>query len=75
MSTRTPTPVSRAVEWEVETVVYPGDFSRSAVRRLLVERAETGGWELSRLRIRPDGSRAVVLKRKIIRQRRPFLLA
>lgn len=75
MSTRTPNPVQRAVEWEVETVVYPGDFSRSAVRRLLVERAETGGWELSRLRIRPDGSRAVVLKRKIIRQRRPMLLA
>lgn len=59
----------RAVEWEIETVTYPSDFSRSAVRRLLVERAETGGWELSRLRIRPDGSRAVVLKRKIIRQR------
>lgn len=75
MSTRTTNPVSRAVEWEVETVVYPGDFSRGAVRRLLVERAEKGGWELSRLRIRPDGSRAVVLKRKIIRQRQPFLLA
>ncbi|WP_319804541.1 DUF5703 family protein [Nocardioides malaquae] len=66
------TRLSPGVEWEVETVVYPGDFSRSAVRRLLVERAETGGWELSRLRIRPDGSRAVVLKRKVIRQRRSF---
>lgn len=62
--------LSPAVEWETDTVVYPGDFSRNAVRRLLVERAETGGWELSRLRIRPDGSRAVVLKRKVIRQRR-----
>lgn len=62
--------LSPGVEWEFETVVYPGDFSRSAVRRLLVERAETGGWELSRLRIRPDGSRAVVLRRKVIRQRR-----
>lgn len=74
MTTRLRTSLAPGVEWEVETVVYPSDFSRSAVRRLLVERAETGGWELSRLRIRPDGSRAVVLKRRIIRQRRPMVL-
>lgn len=74
MPIRTPSRLTPGVEWEFDTVVYPGEFSRSAVRRLLVERAETGGWELSRLRIRPDGSRAVVLKRKIIRQRRPLLL-
>lgn len=73
MAAATQTRLGRGVEWEFETVVYPGDFSRGAVRRLLVERAETGGWELSRLRIRPDGSRAVVLKRKIIRQRRSVL--
>lgn len=66
--------LGRGVEWEFDTVVYPSDFSRNAVRRLLVERAETGGWELSRLRIRQDGSRAVVLKRKIIRQRSTFFL-
>lgn len=66
--------LGRGVEWEFETVVYPRDFSRSAVRRLLVEKAEKGGWELSRLRIRPDGSRAVVLRRKIIRQQRPTFL-
>ncbi|GGD25725.1 DUF5703 family protein [Nocardioides daphniae] len=66
--------LGRGVEWEFDTVVYPRDFSRSAVRRLLVERAENGGWELSRLRIRPDGSRSVVLRRKIIRQRPTFLL-
>jgi hypothetical protein len=38
-----------------------------------VERAEHGGWELDRVRIGPDGTRRVVLRRKIIRQLRPTL--
>lgn len=59
------------VEWEFDTVTYPRDFSRNAVRRLLVERAEQGGWELARVRITADGTRRVVLRRKIIRQPRP----
>ena len=47
----------------------PGSFSRSFVTRLLIDRAEHGGWELDRLRLFPDGTRRVVLRRKIIRQR------
>ena len=39
------------------------------VTKLLVERAEHGGWELDRVRIAADGTRRVVLRRKIIRQR------
>ena len=42
------------------------------VTRLLVERAEHGGWELDRVRIAADGTRRVVLRRKIIRQLRTF---
>ena len=42
---------------------------RSAVRRLLTDRAEYGGWELARLRLYPDGTRKVELRRKIIRIR------
>ena len=34
---------------------------------MLVERAEHGGWELDRVRVAPDGTRRVVLRRKIIR--------
>jgi hypothetical protein len=34
---------------------------------LLVERAEHGGWELVRVRIAADGTRRVILRRKIIR--------
>lgn len=64
-------PPRPGVEWEFDTVSYPRDLSRNAVRRLLVERAEHGGWELARVRIAPDGSRKVVLRRKIIRQLRP----
>jgi len=60
-------PPARGVEWEFERLTIPRDFSRSWVTRLLVDRAEHGGWELDRVRISPDGTRRVVLRRKIIR--------
>ncbi|HYH33700.1 MAG TPA: DUF5703 family protein [Nocardioides sp.] len=66
--TVTPRPSSRGVEWEFDRLVIPRDFSRSFVTRLLVDRAERGGWELDRVRISPDGTRRVILRRKIIRQ-------
>jgi len=55
------------VEWEYDSVTFSRDFSRNVVTRLLVERAELGGWILDRVRITPDGTRRVVLRRKIIR--------
>ena len=63
---RAPAP---GVEWEFDRLVIDRTFSRSFVTRLLVDRAERGGWTLDRVRITPDGTRRVVLKRKIIRQR------
>ena len=62
-------PPRPGVEWEFETLTLPRDFSRNVVTRMLVDRAEHGGWELDRLRIGQDGVRRVVLRRKIIRQR------
>ncbi len=62
--------LGRGVEWEFRTLRYDRSLSRNAVTRLLVEQAELGGWELARTRIGPDGSRNVVLRRKIIRQLR-----
>jgi hypothetical protein len=56
------------VEWEFDTLTLPRDFSRNVVTRMLVERAEHGGWELDRLRLGPDGTRRVQLRRRIIRQ-------
>lgn len=64
---------ARGVEWEFDRVTFSREFPRSVVTKLLVERAEHGGWELDRVRIGPDGTRRVVLRRKIIRQLRPTL--
>ncbi|HET8559025.1 MAG TPA: DUF5703 family protein [Marmoricola sp.] len=61
------------VEYEFDQLVISRDFSRNVVTRMLVERAERGGWELDRLRLAPDGTRRVVLRRKIIRQRPLFV--
>ena len=62
------------VEYEFERLTISRDFSRNAVTRMLTDRAERGGWELDRVRLSPDGTRRVVLRRKIIRQQRmPFL--
>jgi len=61
--------LGRGIEYEFEKLTIPRDLSRNSVTRLLVDRAEHGGWELDRLRLFPDGTRRVVLRRKIIRQR------
>ena len=58
----------RAVEYEVEKVRLGRHLSRSAVRQLLTDQAEYGGWELTRLRRYRDGTRDVWIRRKIIRQ-------
>ena len=63
-----PAPAARrGVEWEFASVTFSREFPRNVVTKLLVERAEHGGWELDRVRIGPDGVRRVVLRRKIIR--------
>ncbi|SDE44876.1 hypothetical protein SAMN04489747_3437 [Auraticoccus monumenti] len=60
----------QAVEYEVRRVRLDRDLSRTAVRRLLTDQAEYGGWELSRLRRYRDGTREAWMRRKIIRVRR-----
>lgn len=63
------------VEYEFDRFTISRDFSRNAVTRILTDRAERGGWELDRVRLSPDGTRRVVLRRKIIRQQRlPYLV-
>jgi hypothetical protein len=59
------------VEWEFQNITLSRELSRNVVTRLLVERAEHGGWELARTRIGPDGTRRIELRRKIIRQPKP----
>ena len=64
--------LSPGVEYEFERLTISREFSRSSVTRMLVDRAGHGGWELDRLRLSPDGTRRVVLRRKIIRQRSTY---
>ena len=59
-----------SAEYEVQKLLVSRTESRGAVRRLLAEHAEYGGWELARLRRYPDGTRKVWLRRRIIRLRR-----
>jgi Family of unknown function (DUF5703) len=54
-------------EYEYHQLYLPRGTSRGAATRLLTEHAEYGHWELARLRLFPDGSRRVVLRRKVIR--------
>ena len=71
MSSRASMSRTPRVEWEFDKVVFDREFPRTVVTKLLVERAEHGGWELARTRIGPDGTRRIELRRKIIRQPRP----
>ena len=57
----------RGVVWEFDKVSFSREFPRNVVTKLLVERAEHGGWELDRVRIGADGTRRIILRRKIIR--------
>jgi len=59
--------LSPGVEWEFDRVSFDRHFPRGVVTKLLVERAEHGGWELDRVRIGADGVRRVVLRRRIIK--------
>ncbi len=55
------------VEYEFEDLYLPRGTSRGAARRILTARAEYGHWELAWLRLYPDGSRRVRLRRRIMR--------
>ena len=57
----------RRVEYEVERVRLGRHLSGKAVRQLLTDHAEYGGWELARLRRYRDGTRDAWIRRKIIR--------
>ena len=57
----------RRVEYQVERVRLGRHLSRNAVRQLLTDHAEYGGWELARLRRYRDGTRDAWIRRKIIR--------
>ena len=57
------------IVYQVERVRLGRHLSRNAVRQLLTDHAEYGGWELARLRRYRDGTRDAWIRRKIIRMR------
>ncbi len=60
-------------EYSYLVLYLPRGTSRDAARRILTDHAEYGHWELSRVRLYPDGSRKATLRRMIIRQARAQL--
>jgi hypothetical protein len=54
-------------EYELQQIYLPRGTTRTETRRLLTEHAEYGSWELARVRLYPDGSRRVWLRRRVIR--------
>ncbi len=58
------------MDFEFRRLLMPRTMGRSAVRQLLSAEAEYGGWELDRVRLFPNGTRRVVLRRRIIRVHR-----
>jgi Family of unknown function (DUF5703) len=55
------------IDYEYQRLTLPRGTSRNAAQRLLTEAAEHGHWELDRLRLYPDGTRRVVLRRRYLR--------
>lgn len=60
------------VDYDVRHLTIDREMSRNALRQMLTEEAERGGWELHRLRRYRDGRRDVWIRRRIIRVRPTF---
>lgn len=54
-------------EYSYLVVCIPRGTTRAAATRILTDHAEYGCWELTRLRLNPDGSRKATLRRRVIR--------
>ena len=57
-------------EYEYRAVSIPAGTDRAKTKELLQIHAEYGEWELDRLRLFPDGTRRVTLRRRIVRATR-----
>jgi hypothetical protein len=55
------------MDYEYQRLTLPRGTTRPVAQRVLTDAAEHGHWELDRLRLYPDGTRRVVLRRRILR--------
>lgn len=53
--------------WEFLTFTLPRGTSRAAAREVVVGHAEAGRWVLDRVRLYPDGTRRIRLRRRAMR--------
>lgn len=60
-------------EWEYRPVRLPPEVTRVTASVRLAVQAEFGGWELSKVRLYPGGTRTVWLRRRRTRQMLPEL--
>jgi len=68
-ATPTARPVPRTGEYEHRVLTVARDVSRGDLRRMLLDEAEQGRWELARTVLYVGGARTVWLRRRIIRAR------
>ena len=57
--------VSAASEYEYAPLRIPAGTSRSAAAQLMSMQSDTGGWELARLQVHADGTRKVIMRRRM----------
>jgi hypothetical protein len=57
--------VSAPGEYEYAPLRIPAGTSRSAAAQLMSLQSDTGGWELARLQLHADGTRKVIMRRRM----------
>ena len=60
-------PLAAMADYEYQRLTLPRGTSRNAAQRVLTDAAEHGHWELDRLRLYPDGTRRIVLRRRYLK--------
>jgi hypothetical protein len=61
------------MDYEYVPMRLPSNVDRMTANAQLTIQAEYGGWELARVRLYPDGTRQVVLRRRVTSESLPGL--
>jgi Family of unknown function (DUF5703) len=61
------------MDYEYAPLRLPANVDRMTATAQLTIQAEYAGWELARVRLLPDGTRKVVLRRRVDADTRPGL--
>ena len=61
------------MDYEYAPLRLPSNVDRVTATAQLTIQAEFGGWELARVRLFPDGTRQVMLRRRISSESQPGL--